>query len=120
MSGPRRWPRIPRAHVDSPNLSTSSARTPGPAMTNGTGPAEPLQRDHVAALSLETAHHLAAPFLSGTRRPRGLGDDRLRTQDGVTIAKKCVAVGDALVRAAGDAQNRLAAPHVREREREAV
>jgi len=33
MSGPRRWPRIPSAHVDSPNSPTRSARTPGPATT---------------------------------------------------------------------------------------
>ena len=40
MSGPRRWPRIPSAHVDSPNSRTRSARTPGPATTNGTGSPE--------------------------------------------------------------------------------
>ncbi len=40
MSGPRRWPRIPAAQSSSPKARTASARTPGPARTNGTGSPE--------------------------------------------------------------------------------
>ena len=40
MSGPRRWPKIPAAQLDSPNSPRRSARTPGPARTNGTGSPE--------------------------------------------------------------------------------
>ena len=47
MSGPRRWPRIPRAQSSSPNASTSSARTPGPLTMNGTGSPEWITSGYV-------------------------------------------------------------------------
>src|SRR5438105_1452402 len=84
----------------------------------GTPP--PLQRHHVEALALEPSHHLAAPLL---RRPRGalsVRDERLRTQNGMTVAKERVRVRDALVRAARDAEHGIAAPDVRQRKGQPV
>ena len=82
--------------------------------------AEPLQRDHVEALALEPPHDFAAPFLGRPRGAVGFGHDWLRSQHRMPVAEERVAVRHALVRAAGDPQNSLAAPDVLERERQAV
>ena len=117
-SSPTAAPR-PRRKAE---LATNVPRSPCRCSNVGhvARPAPPLQRDHVEALALEPPHHLAAPLL---RRPRGalrLGHERLRAQHGMPVAEERVAVGDALIRAAGDAQNRLAAPDVLQREGQAV
>ena len=83
-------------------------------------PAPPLQRGDVEALALEAPHHLPCPRLGRARRPLGLGDERLRAQDRVPRAEEGVRVGDAVVGAGSEAQDRLPAPDVREREDEAV
>src|SRR5437867_4477501 len=83
-------------------------------------PSPPFERDHVEALALESPQDFPRPLLGRTRCPFGLGHDRLRSQYWMTVAKERIAVGNALVRAARDAQDGFSAPDVRQGERQPV
>src|SRR6476620_5851867 len=69
---------------------------------------------------LEDVHRLAHPLGCGGRRALRLGNERLRAEDGVAVAKEDVRVGHALIGLPGDAPDRLTAAQVLEREHEGV
>ena len=83
-------------------------------------PAEPLQGDHIEALAFEPSHHLTCPLLAGTGRALSLGNERLRPQDRLPGPEERVAVGDAVVRTAGDPKHGFPSPDLRERKPQAV
>ena len=95
--------------------------------------APPLERDHVQGgeavgrpalvdrMLREELDRLPRPGLGGPRRrARPRGPERLRPQDGVAVLEERVRVGHAVVGVREDAEDRLAAPDVRELEAEAV
>ena len=63
---------------------------------------------------------LARPGLGGPRGALGLGDLRLRPQDGMAVAEERVRVGDPVVGAREDPQHGLAAAQMRQPEPETV
>jgi hypothetical protein len=82
--------------------------------------AEPLERDHVEALALEAAHHLASPLLAGPCGALGLGDERLRTEERLPRTEEGVAVRDAVIGAPGDPEDGLSSPDLRQVEPQPV